>query len=134
MKYKIRIDNQLVEVSEEMYREYYRMQNHEDYLARRDREKGLAYYHALDGDGVLGADIIQDESKDILGDVLKKEERTALEEALNQLKQRDRQLIEELYFNERTEHELAKMLGVRQQTIHEKKVRILRILRKIIKI
>lgn len=134
MEYKIRIDDQLVEVTEEVYHAYYRMKSREDYLELRDREKGLVRYNALDGDGMLGVDIIPDKSKDILGDVIKKEERTALEEALKQLKERDKQLIEELYFNGQTERELAKMLGVSHQMVHKKKVRILKKLREILKI
>ena len=40
-------------------------------------------------------------------------------EVLGQLKERNRELIEEFYFNERTERELAEMLGVRQPAIHK---------------
>ena len=133
MEYKIKIDDQLVEVTKEVYQAYYRMKNHEDYLERKDKEKGLVRYHALDCDGMLGVDVIPDKGKDILGDVIRKEERSALNEALKQLRQRDRQLIEELYFNGQTERELAKRLGVCQSVVHRKKARVLEKLKKLLK-
>lgn len=57
-------------------------------------------------------------------------ERDALYEALLTLNKRDRELIGELYFNERTERELAERLGIRHQNVHKRKNRILRDLKK----
>lgn len=133
MNYKIRIENEIVDVTEEVYQAYYRMKNREDYLERRDREHELAHYHALDSGEMNGEDILADKEADILAGLLAKEERLALWEALGRLKERDRELIEELYFNERTERELAAMLGVRQPAIHKRKMRILETLKKFLK-
>ena len=130
---KIRIENQVVDVTEEVYQAYYRMKNHEDYIERRDRENGLAHYQALDCEEMKGEDILPDENTDILTELVVQEEKAALWEALGQLKERDRELIEELYFNERTERELAEMLGVRQPAIHKRKVRILETLKSFLK-
>ena len=133
MNYKIRVENQDVDVTEEVYQAYHRMKNHEDYLDRRDRANRLAYYHALDSEEMCGADIVPDMNADVLGKIVTKEERAALWEALGQLKERDLALVKELYFNERTERELAEMLGVCQKAIHKRKVRILVALKKILK-
>jgi len=133
MNYKIRVENQVVDVTEEVYQAYYRMKNHEDYIERRDRENQLTHYHALDSEEMHGEDILQDKKADILAGLVAKEEREALWKALSQLKERDRELIEELYFNERTERELAEMLGVRQPAIHKRKMRILETLKSFLK-
>ena len=129
MNYKIRIENEVVDVTEEVYQAYYRMKNHEDYIDRRDREHKLAHYNALDSGDMNGEEILSDSRVDVLAELVAEEERMALWEALGQLKERDRELIRELYFNERTERELAEMLGVRQPAIHKRKVRILETLK-----
>ena len=134
MKYQIEIDNQLIEVSEEVYRTYHQMRNHEDYLNKKDKRNGLTYYQALDNHNLLGVDIIEDKGANVLDAVIKQEEQVALKNAIAKLKKRDKELIEELYFNEQTERELAKRLGVSHQTVHKKKVRILKKLREILKI
>lgn len=133
MNYKIRIENEVVDVTEEVYQAYYRMKNHEDYIERRDREHELAHYHALDSGDINGEEILSDSRVDVLAELVANEERMALWEAIGQLKERDRELIQELYFNERTERELAEMLGVRQPAIHKRKVRILETLKLFLK-
>lgn len=130
MNYKIRIEQEVVDVTEEVYYAYYRMANREDYLVRRDREKGVYSYHAWGTQEWNGEEILRDEGADVLEILTKQEERETLYQALCQLKEKDRQLIEELYFNERTERELAEMLGVRQPAVHKRKVRILESLKK----
>ena len=50
---------------------------------------------------------------------------TWLYEALDKLSIRDRYIITQLYFDQKTEAELAKTLGVSQAFIHKKKVKIL---------
>lgn len=129
MDYKIRIENQEIEVTEEIYREYYRMDRRERYLVERDIEHGVTFYHALDNEDMNGAELFVDENSDLEENLLKKEERKNLYEALILLNARDRELIEELYFNEMTERELAQKLGIRHQNIHKRKMRILRDLR-----
>lgn len=48
-----------------------------------------------------------------------------LYEALDKLLPRDRYIITQLYFEQKTEAELAKTLGVSQAFIHKKKTKIL---------
>lgn len=130
LEYKIKIEDQMVEVSEAVYKEYYRMDRRERYLLERDREHGVTFYHALEQEGIDAEELFPDETVDIEGAVLEQEEREALYEALLSLNVRDRELIEELYYNERTERELSERLGIRHQNIHKRKMRILRDLKK----
>ena len=66
MTYKIRIENEYVDVTKDVYEAYYRMKNHEDYLERRDKRKQLLHYHGLDIKGMSGEDIIPDKGADVL--------------------------------------------------------------------
>lgn len=133
MDYKIRIENQIVEVTEEVYREYYRMDRRERYLVERDRKHGVTFYHALDNEDMNGEELFADIHADVEEHLIEKEERDTLYDALLLLNERDRELIEELYFNEMTERELAEKLGIRHQNIHKRKMRILRDLKKYLK-
>lgn len=133
MDYKIQVENQIVEVTEEVYREYYRMDRRERYLVERDRKHGVTFYHALDSEDMNGEELFADMHIDVEGYLIEKEERDMLYDALLLLNERDRELIEELYFNEMTERELAEKLGIRHQNIHKRKMRILRDLKKYLK-
>lgn len=133
MEYKIRIENQYVEVSAEVYKEYYRMDRRERYLVERDVEHGVTFYNALDNEDRVGEEILVDTRDNIECLLIEKEEREMLYDALMQLKERDRELIMELYFNEKTERDLADQLGIRHQNIHKRKMRILRDLKDCLK-
>ena len=49
-KYFIPIEGKLIEVEEEVYVDYYRMNRRERYLEERDKDNGVFSYDALDGD------------------------------------------------------------------------------------
>lgn len=132
MAYKIKIENELIEVAEDVYYAYYRLQNREDYLVSRDKRQGLTYYHALDSEEMSGEEILKDGKTNIISGIIDREEREALYDALRQLCEKDRELIVEIFFNEKTEQEIAKALGVSQPAVHKRKVRILKSLKKIL--
>lgn len=56
-----------------------------------------------------------------------------LHECLGRLPEYERELLIEIYFNEKSEVQLAKELGVLQQTISYKKLNILKKLQKMFK-
>ena len=56
--------------------------------------------------------------------------REIVRDAMEVLKPRDRALIEAIYFEEKTLEEYGRELGVTRQTIHQRKDRILRVLKK----
>ena len=47
-EYRIKVQGQLVPVSEEVYFTYYRMKRRETYLEERDTANGVFYYSAMD--------------------------------------------------------------------------------------
>lgn len=74
MEYKIKIEDQLVDVSEEVYKEYYRMDRRERYLVERDREHGVTFYHALDSEDMQGEELFPDERMDVERQIVEGEE------------------------------------------------------------
>lgn len=62
--------------------------------------------------------------------VFKKLRHEQLREALSFLPDDEQELIRQLFFLERTEREVAEMLGVYHNAVHKKKVRILKKLKK----
>ena len=61
-KFCIRIGDSIQEVTEEVYREYFKMERRERYLEERDLVNGKVLYSALDNvyEDVLGEDILVD--------------------------------------------------------------------------
>ena len=64
--------------------------------------------------------------------IIRRLEIEQLHEALNVLSDDERYLIIQLYFEERTEREVAEELGVYHNAVHKQKIRILAKLRKIL--
>ena len=63
-KYFIRLGNQLVEVSREVYTAYYQMDRQERYQIERDYKHGLLYYDSWDTEERNGEDYIKDITQD----------------------------------------------------------------------
>ena len=56
-EYQIKVQGQLVPVSEEIYLTYHRMKRRETYLEEKDTTNGVFYYSALDTEGTNGEDV-----------------------------------------------------------------------------
>jgi len=95
----IRVEGTLVEVTEVIYKEYYRLDRYERYQEERDLEKGTySYENLLSGDMVRGdlvADMFQ---KSVVEQVEFNILSEALREALNTLKKKDQEFIYQIYF------------------------------------
>ena len=117
-KYQIKVQGQLVPVSKEVYLTYYRMRRHERHLQEKDQANGVFYYSNLDTDETNGEDMIPDlvsqRVDDIITDKLMAEK---LHKCLACLSKDERDLIDALYFQRKTQVELEKETGIKQQTI-----------------
>lgn len=124
-------DGQVVPVTEEVYREYKRPQWREakQKKVRQMREFSLEY---LTENGM--EHIYSDKQKlveEIAEDNLMLE---MLMKALETLTDDERSLINELYFNEKSERILSKQIDIPQQTINSRKAIIIKKLRKFMKL
>ncbi|HHV75589.1 MAG TPA: sigma-70 family RNA polymerase sigma factor [Thermoanaerobacterium sp.] len=125
--YQIKVQGQLVPVSEEVYLTYYRMSRRERHLEEKDRVHGVFSYHALDTAEINGEDVIPDivspRVEDLIVDKLIAEK---LHRCITQLTEKEQALITALYFQGKTQVELEKETGIKQQTIsyRERQIRM----------
>ncbi len=103
-EYRIKVQGQLVPVSEEVYLTYHRMKRREIYLEERDTTNGVFYYSALDTEGTNGEDVIPDlvspRVEDAAVDKLLAEK---LHRCLAQLTKEEQELIFTLFFQNKSE-------------------------------
>ncbi|WP_101910061.1 sigma-70 family RNA polymerase sigma factor [Marasmitruncus massiliensis] len=134
-EYRIKVQGQLVPVSEEVYLTYHRMKRRETYLEERDTTNGVFYYSALDTEGTNGEDVIPDlvspRVEDAAVDKLLAEK---LHQCLSQLTKEEQELIFTLFFQNKSERQLAAETGIPQKTINDRRHRILVKLKKLMKI
>ena len=132
-EYQIIIQGQVVPVSEEIYLTYYRMKRRELYLEEKDAKHGVFHYSALDTDKTNGEDAIPDLTSACVEDtVIDKLLVEKLHQCLGQLTQEEQELIFTLFFQNKSEHQLAAEIGIPRMTIHNRKKRILAQLKKLI--
>ena len=113
-QFYIKIDDQPIEVTEEVYRAYKRPV----WAERKRREVRAEHEVSLD----LMADTLVDSAPSLEETVVN---RMMLQDALATLTSDERALINALFFEGLAECEYAAQIGTSQQNIHKKKKRIL---------
>jgi RNA polymerase sigma factor (sigma-70 family) len=130
-KYQIKVQGQLVPVSEEVYFTYHRMKRRETYLEERDTSNGVFYYSAMDTGETTGEDgipdLISSRVEDVVMDKLITEK---LHQCLDQLTDAEQELIHALFFRGISERQWATETGLHNMTIHDRKIKILAKLKK----
>ena len=132
-KYYLYPEGQAVEVIHEVYKEYYRIQNHEEYLERKDLKNGKVHYSNLDTNTTTAEEVIPDNSESIEDYIEKKIMLKKMYACLDLLSDEERWLIQELFFNDKSERELAAETGIPQKTINNRKLKILKKLKNLMK-
>lgn len=131
-EYQIKVQGQLVPVTEEVYLTYYRMKRRELHLEEKDTAHGVFYYSALDTEETNGEDAIPDRTSPRVEDmVMDKLIAEKLHQCLSQLTKEEQELIFTLFFQNKSEHQLAAETGIPRMTLHDRKVKILRTLKKL---
>ena len=130
-KYTIQIQGLLVEVSEDVYLTYHQMSARDHFLRRKDKKHGLVFYTALDTDEMLGEEIIPDQDSlsvedTVIAELMVEE----LQKCLDLLSDSERSLITAMFYEGLSERELSEKTGVHHMTIHNRKIRILKKLKK----
>lgn len=126
-KYYVRLENnQIIEVSKEVYIAYYSMKREEKYQKERDLKHGLLYYDDWDTEEINGVEFIKDKNVNIDENIMFQELYEAL---LNFENIYDEQKILLLLASGEKESNIAKRLKMSQSTVNRKKVRLLILLR-----
>ena len=122
-----------VEVSEEVFKEYCHFSDYEKYLRKKDKKNGRLLYSNLDNGRVCGEEMITNQNQLSTEDQV--ELKLMIEKlrlCLEMLPEEERELIKELFYNKLSERALSEKTGIHNMTIHNRKVRILKKLKKLI--
>ena len=132
-KYHIKIQNDLVEVTREVYLEYYRAVRRERAQKEKDQKHGVLSYDALDAEGRLGSELLSYSVniEDLVSTSLMCEK---LHQCLAHLPAPERELLFAIYFDELSERELHARSGVPQTTISYRKRKALAHLKNLLQI
>lgn len=128
----IRIRGKLVAVSEEVYYAYYHMGRQHLTQAEKDSRRKVASYDALDTDDSLGVDLLVDEaSPGVEETVISHILTDKLHRCLTELPEDECELISALYLGDLSERQLSKKTGIPRMTLHDKKLKALGHLKKL---
>lgn len=129
--YYLYVKGQKVEVSEEIYRAYVRPERKQRMRNYRLRDK--VSFTSIESLSEKGLEI-EDETQDILTSMIEKEEESNLNavllKALSQLKERDRKIIQMVYFEGKSQKVVAEILGLDNSYVSRRIKEILNNLRK----
>lgn len=132
-KYYIHVPGALVEVSEGVYFAYYQEKRRGRTLREKDERNGAVSYDGLDTPELSGQEMIPDRGAASVEDAaIANILRGELRRCLALLDEPDRQLIQALYFEGLSERKYAKRVGIPQQTISDRKRRVLARLKKLL--
>ena len=133
-EFYIRIKDELVEVTQEVYLTYYRGKRGEETQLEKIRRNHVVSYDAFDTESALGAEMLIDTASDEPEDiVIARPMSEKLHDSISKLSEDERQLIYMLFFDGYSERENALKLGISSMTVHNKKNRILAKLLKLLK-
>ena len=130
-EYYIKMENQQVKVSEKVYRTYYGLQRKAKTLEEKDRRNGKVLYSNLDTSEILGEEMIPDIGTAYVEDmVIAKLMSEKLHRCISLLPKGEQELIQAIYFDQVSERKLSEKIGIHYMTLHDRKIRILKKLRK----
>lgn len=132
-KYTIVVKSSRVEVSEAVYHAYHKEREAERYQKKLIHQFELSLERFQD-DGVNVEFLITRFQPSIEDMLIEQEQFQKLHIALDALTVEERLLIHELFYNAKSERILASETGISNMTIHDRKCRILKKLKKLIEI
>lgn len=134
-KYFIPIEGKLIEVEENVYVAYYKMDRRERYLEERDRDNGVVSYNTIDSQGIDGESGLQDVVTETMETIaLANELRNQLHRCIAALPRAERELIYAIYFEGMTEAEYASKAKMTQSGISRRRKKTLSKLKKLLNI
>ena len=129
--YYLYVKGKAVKVSEEVYKAYWKITEHEKYLQRKDWKYDVIPFSAMDYDGHFVDNII-DERIDLEKIVEVKMQIEELNKALATLTKKERELIEAIFYKEESLRAIGKKEKVSYQAIGKRRDKILGKLRKLL--
>ena len=130
-EYYLYVKGKAIPVSEEVYKAYWKITEHEKYLQRKDWKHNVILFSALDHDGHFEDNII-DEKIDLEKIVEVKMQIEELHRALNTLTKEERELMEAIFYREESLRSISRKEKITHQAIRQRRDKILEKLRKIL--
>jgi len=125
-KYIIKIQGDLIEVSEDVYYAYFRMERQERWQEEKKQEHDVVSYDALDNEETVGAEAIPDMAAPSMEELaISNELNERLHYAVAALPKAERDLIRAIYFEGQTEEDFGKRIGMSQTGISYRRRKIL---------
>lgn len=130
-EYYLYVKGKAVPVSEEVYKAYWKITEHEKYLQRKDWKHNVISFSALDHYGHF-VDNIVDESVDVEKIVETQMMIETVRNAISRLNAEERDIIERLYFNDEKVRSVAKLKSITHPALIKRRNKILEKLKKFI--
>ena len=130
-EYYLYVKGEAIPISEEVYKAYWKITEHEKYLQKKDCKYGVIPFSSLDHDGHFVDNII-DEKIDLEKIVEVKMRIEELHKALATLTKEERELMEAIFYREESLRSISRKEKVTHQAIGQRRDQILEKLRKIL--
>ena len=130
-EYFLYVKGKAVKVSEEVYKAYWKITEHEKYLIKKDWKNNVIPFSTPDNDGHFVDNII-DERVDLEKIVEVKMQIEELNKALATLTKKEKELIEAIFYKEESLRSIGKKEKVSYQAIGKRRDKILEKLRKLL--
>lgn len=134
-RYVINIQGRLIEVSEDVYYAYFRMERQERWQEEKKMEHKVMSYDSLDDQDMLGIENVVDVTAPTLEEIAAAHElRDRVRHAVELLPKAERNIIRAIYYEELTERDVAESEGVSQNKIFKQRQKALAKLRQLLDI
>ena len=129
--YQLPAEGKMHEVTEELYREYYKYNRREKYQKEQDAAHNVYHYSDLDTDEILGEEMFSYPEDEAVEDrVIHKMQIDLMLQCVGDLPEEDQLLLRALFYQEKTLDDCAEKFGTCEKTIRNMRDRVLSKLRK----
>ncbi|WP_320955456.1 sigma-70 family RNA polymerase sigma factor [Hungatella effluvii] len=130
IKYYIKIEQQNIPVSEEIYKIWQHGERKDRYFREGDIRNGVFSYDALDGEGLNGSELFAEKDRNPVEHQAERDLLiNALKQALNTLNNEDKELLAHIYYLDNSLRKIAQKTGIPFTTLQYRHKKILKKLR-----
>lgn len=129
-KYYWIIDGKYYEVSKENYQKFKKEHDHAKMLKKYENEVHVFSLDAMATDEATGYDVIADSNVNVEETAVHNLMIEKLRDTMQKLNDEELNLVKQIYVNEKTQREIAAELGISQNAVNKRKIKLLNKLKK----